>query len=280
FGPLRREPAHEPLVVEVPDFMNVDTLERAFGVPRATLQAYNPALLPPVWEGARYVPRGFRLRLPAGGAIKAPPQQVLAAIPASQRFGGQLRDQAYKVQRGDTLSRIARRHGTTVSQLARLNGLKPDARIRVGQSLALPGGAAPATAGRSVAAAAGTYKVVRGDTLGSIAGRHGLSVRQLATANGLQPDNHIRIGQSLRIPGSTAGSVAAARQVHKVVRGDTLGGIAVRYGVSVRQLAAANGLRPDSHIRIGQSLKIPTTSSAGQASGPRLSGSPSAGRLA
>lgn len=279
FGPLRRQPAHEPLVVEVPDFMGVDTLERAFGVPRATLQAYNPALLPPVWEGARYVPRGFRLRLPAGGAIKAAPQQVLAAIPASQRFGGQLRDHAYKVQRGDTLSHIARRHGTTVGQLARLNGLKPDARIRVGQSLALPGGAVPATAG-SGAGTAGTYKVVRGDTLGGIAGRHGLSVRQLAAANGLQPDKPIRIGQSLKIPGGAPGAVAAAGQVHKVVRGDTLGGIAMRYGVSVRQLAAANGLRPDSHIRIGQSLKIPTTSSAGQTSRPRLPDSPSAGRLA
>jgi len=270
FGPLRLQPAHEPLVVEVPDYMSIDTLGRAFGVPRATLQAYNPALLPLVWSGARHVPKGFRLRLPADGVIQAPAQQVLASIPASQRFSGQPRDRAYRVQRGDTLGQIARRHGTTVGQLARLNGLKPDARIRIGQSLALPGSTVVPDAGGGSSAVAGVYEVQRGDTLGGIASRHGISVGQLAAANALKPDRPIRVGQLLKLPGHARSAVPAGGQVHKVVRGDTLGGIAARYGVSLGQLAAANGLRPDSHIRIGQSLRIPTTSSAGPTSRPRL----------
>ena len=144
FGPVRREASREPLVVEMPDYMRVDALEKAFGVSRSTLQTYNPALLPPVWTGAKYVPRGFRLRLPAGQVIDAPAQQLLASIPSVQRFDSQVPDKVHQVKRGETLGRIAARYGISVSQLAQANGLKPGGRIRVGQALKLPG-RAPAT---------------------------------------------------------------------------------------------------------------------------------------
>lgn len=146
FGEVRRQAPRQELVIELPDYMRVDTLEKAFGVSRATLQAYNPALLPPVWEGAKYVPRGFRLRLPADDVIEAVPQEVLAAVPASQRYAQQVPDKTHRVKRGDTLSGIAKRYGTSVVKLAQANGLKPGSRIRVGQTLRLParGGAAAA----------------------------------------------------------------------------------------------------------------------------------------
>jgi membrane-bound lytic murein transglycosylase D len=145
FGSVSRQAPREELVVELPDYLRIDTVEKAFGVNRSTLQAYNPALLPPVWDGAKYVPRGFRLRLPAEAVIDAPPEQVLAAIPGRERFASQVPDKTHKVKRGDTLSGIARRYGTTVAKLAQANGLKPTSRIRIGQVLKLPvrGAAAP-----------------------------------------------------------------------------------------------------------------------------------------
>ncbi len=137
FGPVRQRSPRQYLIVELPDYMKVETIERAFGVSRSTLQAYNPALLPPVWEGAKYVPRGFRLRLP-GGVIDAPVEQVLDAIPQSQRFAAQKPDQMHRVRRGETLSGIAARYGTTVPKLMAANGLRDARRIRAGQTLRLP----------------------------------------------------------------------------------------------------------------------------------------------
>jgi membrane-bound lytic murein transglycosylase D len=145
FGSVSRQAPREELVVELPDYLRIDTVEKAFGVNRSTLQAYNPALLPPVWDGAKYVPRGFRLRLPAEAVIDSPPEQVLAAIPGRERFASQVPDKTHRVKRGDTLSGIARRYGTTVAKLAQANALKPTSRIRIGQVLKLPvrGAAAP-----------------------------------------------------------------------------------------------------------------------------------------
>lgn len=138
FGSVVRQRAPELLVVETPDYMRIDAIERALGVQRSILQAYNPALLPPVWTGAKYVPRGFRLRLPGDAVIAPVPAEAFAAVPASQRFAAQVPDRTYTVKRGDTLSHIARRYGTSVAKLARLNGLTHRSRIRIGQRLKLP----------------------------------------------------------------------------------------------------------------------------------------------
>jgi membrane-bound lytic murein transglycosylase D len=145
FGALRRQPAPDLLVVETPDYMRVDAIERAFGVTRSTLQAYNPALLPPVWEGAKYVPRGFRLKLPADTVIAAP-AELFASVPPGQRFAAQVPDRIYIVKSGDTLSHIARRYRTSVAKLAQINGLTPRSRIRIGQKLKLPEGHSAAAA--------------------------------------------------------------------------------------------------------------------------------------
>lgn len=117
------------------------------------------------------------------------------------------------------------------------------------------------------------YTVVSGDTLGAIARRHGVSVAQLKSANGLSSDL-IRVGDELVIPGvgETVRAPAAAASAsspppaspvstggtYTVAAGDTLGAIARRYGLTVGQLKAANGLSNDL-IRVGQELVIPTT---------------------
>lgn len=101
----------------------------------------------------------------------------------------------YEVRRGDSLWGIARRHGTTVDALMSANGLRTS-RIRAGQVLRIPGGSAEPAQPRAVAS---TYRVARGDSLWTIARRHGTTVAALKQENNLDSPR-IYAGQVLRIP--------------------------------------------------------------------------------
>lgn len=104
-----------------------------------------------------------------------------------------------------------------------------------------------------------SYVVKRGDSLSVIAQRHGINTAQLRSANGLSSDV-IQVGQQLRIPGSSPAFSVLAEPViaeHRVSRGETLSGIAQRYGISVSRLREQNRLRGDT-IRVGQTLEIPS----------------------
>lgn len=101
----------------------------------------------------------------------------------------------------------------------------------------------------------GSYVVKRGDSLSEIAQRYGVSAQELRVQNQLKNDV-IRIGQKLSVPGGALASTRAAEVEHKIVRGETLSGIAQRYRVSTSTLRAANSLRNDV-IMVGQILKIP-----------------------
>jgi membrane-bound lytic murein transglycosylase D len=207
FGPIRMAPPAREAVVVLPDYIGVDALERAFGVPRSTLEVHNPALLASVWQGGKHVPRGYALRLPEE-ALSAPAPQLLAAVPQAARFRGQVPDATHKVRPGESLSTIARRYNTSTAQLVRLNSLRNQHMIRAGQVLKLPGGPAPAVAvaaSRAPAAAAQAelYVVRRGDTLGAIAGRTRVPVARLMALNGLA-DHRIFPGQQLKLRGEPA----------------------------------------------------------------------------
>jgi N-acetyl-anhydromuramyl-L-alanine amidase AmpD len=69
---------------------------------------------------------------------------------------------------------------------------------------------------------------------------------------------------------STATALDAADRFHLVKRGDTLSGVARRYGVSVPALAERNGLKPSAWLLAGQKLAIPSSSSASSAPKPTL----------
>ena len=134
----------------------------------------------------------------------------------------------------------------------------------------------------TVLAADPTVVVQPGDTLTGIGRRHGLSVRRLIDLNGLANPNWIVAGQRLRIgrdgSGPSGGSRASggsrqagSTRVHIVSPGSTLSHVALRYGVSVSAIVAANRIANPSLIFSGQRLVIP------RASAPRQTGSRSAG---
>jgi membrane-bound lytic murein transglycosylase D len=211
FGPIHPVLPQEFETAVLDHFYAPESLERAFGVDRETLREYNQPLRPSVWNGTKYVPRGYELILPPR-TLSRPAAEVLASIPAGERKAEQHRDRFYKVRRGDTLSKIAQRYGVREGELVVINNLRSRHRIRAGQVLVLPDRASgrQATVARSAPPADGIYRVRRGDNLSIIAQRFGVSESALAAENGLRDRNHIFVGQRLRIPGVQPLVVASA----------------------------------------------------------------------
>jgi LysM repeat protein len=182
------------------------------------------------------------------------------ALPATSRA----QSGVHVVQRGETLSSIARRYGTSVNTLVRANGLRNANFIWVGQRLTIPG-SSTGGGSRTSGGGSGIHIVRWGETLYSIARRYGTSVNALVRTNGLRNANYIYAGQRLRIAGSSGGtsggssggsSASGGGTVHVVQRGQTLHSIAQRYGTTAAAIAATNGLRNPNFIYVGQRLRI------------------------
>ena len=170
----------------------------------------------------------------------------------------------YTVVRGDSLSGIASRFGTTTRNLMSINGITNANLIRIGQVIKLSSGTvAPVAPAPTTPAPATTYTVVARDTLSGIAARFGTTTRNLMSINGIADANRIRIGQVLTIAGAAAVAAPAApastsgpTTSYKVVAGDTLSGIASRFGTTSRNLMALNGITNANFLRIGQVLRL------------------------
>ena len=196
FGVLALDPPIEYAMVEVPDYMRLNSVAGALGVSSAMLASLNPGLRSPVLNNSKYVPRNYLLRTPPIEDAEA----RIAGISMGQRYASQVRDRNYVIQPGDTLSLIAQRYGTSVAKLMQANNLRNRHRIRAGQALEIPGLAAR----EPIQADAATYRVRRGDTVSTIARRAKLSEDELLALNDISNRNRIYVGQELRL---TAGQL-------------------------------------------------------------------------
>jgi LysM repeat protein len=111
-----------------------------------------------------------------------------------------------------------------------------------------------------------SYTINAGDTLFSIARAYNLTVEQLAAANNIDPNGVLTPGQVLVIPaadGTVPPTVVAqpttitGEQVHIVAAGENLFRIGLRYGFTVAELAAYNGIANPHYIYVGQTILIP-----------------------
>jgi membrane-bound lytic murein transglycosylase D len=231
FPNLKFEPPSDTDTIRVPAFMTVDTLADALNVREGTLRNLNPALTDIVWSGDKLVPQGFELRVPRETAAVA--EALLGTIEADKLFAAQRPDREHRVQRGDTLSKIAAEYRVSLAALMSVNGMTNRSMIRVGQMIRLPtdGVTAPpdATLVRAEAppsaavpvvtpvlastSAEGVYVVRRGDSIERIATRLGVDAQALIAANGIRNRNVIQVGQQLIIPAAPGAVVAMAAVV-------------------------------------------------------------------
>ncbi len=247
----------------VPDMTGLDVLARLADTTVAAIRELNPQYLrlatPP---GARSL-----VRLPLGHG----PMTVAAyaELPPRQR----VTFVEHFVVRGETLSGIALRYRVSQSLLLAANPKVKSRSLRIGQRVVVPtGGALSTKVARRMAepvVAAGTtrrtfHRVRRGETISEIADEYGISQRELLDWNGLDSRGRIRAGQRIRVSAPEASTVpqfasqpAAGVKTHVVRRGETLKGLARRYGVSIQALREANGISEQEPLRAGVSLKIP-----------------------
>jgi membrane-bound lytic murein transglycosylase D len=177
----------------------------------------------------------------------------------------------YVVRSGDVLGSIARRHGTTVGEIQRLNNIRGTT-IRPGQRLIVRAPARPST---QLASNANTHVVKTGETLGVIAGRYRVSVNDIRQWNNLSGTT-ILAGQNLivRKPENFVSSAVEVVEVveqeetvpeesqveyiyYTVEKGDTLYDIASRYEhISIEELKELNNIESGVSLEPGQVLKI------------------------
>lgn len=187
----------------------------------------------------------------------------------------------YKVESGDTLSTIAKRYSTTPSVIQQVNNLNSHI-IRIGQRLMIPSAAEQAgtyslsaserlarkqeRSGKNTNGTRVDYKVRSGDTFWDIAREHRVSVRQLASWNGMAPGDPLMPGKKLVIwskskqPAMLATTNRGKGMVRKVGyqvrKGDSLSTIASRFAVNVRDIASWNDLNTSRYLQPGQSLVL------------------------
>lgn len=102
-----------------------------------------------------------------------------------------------------------------------------------------------------------TYTVKSGDTLSEIAVKYGTTVKKLADLNGIKNPNLIQVGQKIKLSGSAPAKTATPKPTyHTVKSGDTVSGLAVKYGSSQSQIKSWNNLKDINKIYVGQKLRV------------------------
>lgn len=156
-------------------------ISNRFGVPINVLKAVNNTR-------SNLLRSGQHIIIPASGSTGQAVASATTKEYAKQRA-------TYTVQRGDTLSQIAKQYNVNLSTLMASNGIGNPRSLRAGQKLYIPGRTqASESQGRQV-----NYQVRSGDTLWSIARRFGVQATDLQRWNDISANQIIRPGDRLRV---------------------------------------------------------------------------------
>jgi membrane-bound lytic murein transglycosylase D len=185
----------------------------------------------------------------------------------SKRYYKGTPTQQYRVHRGETLSNIARTHGTTVEQLRKINHLAKSS-VNSGAYLKVPSSSRQASASsrsdKPKSSSGQVYIVKKGDTFFNVSKRFSVSRNDIADKNNISPNASLKLGQKLVFKGGGSAAphkVAKATASHSrhtqytVKRGDTLMHLSRKFGVSLNDLRKSNP-QANKGLRPGQSIKI------------------------
>jgi len=255
-------------VFELDSPIDLETAAKSAGTAVDEMKLLNPELRHWVTPLDR---ESYPLKIPKGSRVAF--DVALAAIPKGER----VRFGAHVVERGDTLSKIARRYGTTIEALASANNMRSRTMIHPGQVLTVPVPPGSLAAYSSADARKfreasrdsipegdqEIYVVERGDTLGAIADSFRMSLSELRALNDL-PSGSTRIHPGQRLVVSSRPEAvprprpaASTGETYTVRSGDTLGTIADAHGIGLSTLRRFNGMGSrTTRIYPGQKLVV------------------------
>jgi peptidoglycan lytic transglycosylase D len=256
----------EPLELDsvvVPDATGLDVIARLADTTTAAIRELNPQYIRGVTPPKS--PSVVRLPLGKGDTVSV----LYGDLPAKER----ITFVEHVVTKGQTLGGIAKIYGVSTSTLAAANpGVKAKS-LRTGTRIVVPtsGARLPSTetarpTSTTTVSSSGMYTVHSGESLWSIGQKFNVSVAQLRDWNGLSSTAGLKAGQRIRVkaPGTaapakptTTASSSSGSHTHVVRRGETLSGIAQKYGVSVSALRNANDMDSGSVLKAGEKLTIP-----------------------
>ncbi len=237
-------------VVKTEKSIRLKDAAQRLGIPQKTLYSLNSEL--------RYqvTPNVYDLKIPSGMTEKF--ASVIDEIPMAKKPGG-AKYVRYKVKKGDSLSVIARKHGSSVNAIMAANRLGSKHSIRAGKWLKIPsrGYVYSKQPRRTVPKSGGVagYRVKRGDSLWLIARRFDTTVSEIKRLNGLRKNN-LTIGQVLKIRSTSAAHNAVSAKTCVVRRGDTLSLIALKNNVSLNKLLKLNNFDKNTLIYPGQKIIV------------------------
>ncbi|KLN67162.1 MULTISPECIES: LysM peptidoglycan-binding domain-containing protein [Vibrio] len=190
----------------------------------------------------------------ARSLTKAIVQYFEANPPEGTLFSNRGKTIKHKVARGESLSLIASKYGTSTKAIMQTNKLKSTS-LAIGQILTIPGSSKSISVPQiknPVETKTLTHVVQRGEYLGKLAEKYKVSVAAIKKENKLKSDT-LKLGQKLKI---TVSMKDQPLRKHTVKRGEFLGKIASKYQVRVDNIRKANNLRSDQ-LAVGQVLIIP-----------------------
>jgi membrane-bound lytic murein transglycosylase D len=276
FGPLTRLPDTDNTPVELPDYIPVTTLAKAFKVDMGALKVLNPALRPPIWNGSRLVPRGYALRLP-GSQSPSEIEAAWARVPAAQRYLAQRNDGAHRLRKGETLAGIASVSGVSLSRLLAANGWNAAHAVARGEVVRIP---LPASRAEGQAEATTAVTPPSAELAGNAATpsapaptpptaaeqslQHPKGApEQSAAASPREPVSRRQTDSAALLPASapTGGTDATDYRVGAgdmvvVQTGETLGHFSDWSGVDSQTLRKLNRLNKNAQVTVGRKIKL------------------------
>lgn len=157
----------------------------------------------------------------------------------------------YTVKPGDTLSKIARKYGTTVSNIISLN---PSIK---NPNLIYPGEIFTIKQSDNENVTSNVYTVVRGDTLSEIALKYDTTVSNLVKLNNISNPNLIYPGQKIIIYNNVNLPNECGKTFYTIKRGDTLTKIAKKFDTTISAIVSLNNIKNPNLIYAGETIRVP-----------------------